>query len=85
MHTLQLLSTTHLQISWHNINFKLSLVYILINEIDQWFYQLDHVTFLKICKFYIVLLLNLFHPYVNFIVGGKVGISSKMVLIWEYF
>ena len=38
----------YLQISSYDINFKLSLVYILINEVDQWFYQLDHVTFLKI-------------------------------------
>ena len=49
MRTLQLLIITHyLQISWHDMNFKLSLVYILINEVGQWFYELDHVTFLKI-------------------------------------
>ena len=36
MRTLQLLITTHcLQISWHDMDFKLSLVYILINEIGQ--------------------------------------------------
>ena len=48
MRTLQLLITTHyLQISWHEMNFKLSLVYILINEVGQWFHQLDHVTLSK--------------------------------------
>ena len=66
--------------------------YIFINEVGQWFYQLDHVTwsktFLKIiliCKFYLVLLPNLFHRYVDFIDGGKVSISGKMVHIWECF
>ena len=49
MRTLQLLIITHyLQISWHDMDFKLLLVYILINEVGQWFYELDHVTFLKI-------------------------------------
>ena len=41
--------------------------------------------FILICKLYIVLLPNLFHPYVTIIAGGKVVISGKMVHIWEYF
>ena len=47
-----------------------SLVSILINEVGQWFYQLDHVTLSKnifwFVKLYIVRLPNLFHPNVNF-------------------
>ena len=36
MPTLQLLIAMHyLQICGHDVNFKLSLVYILINEVDQ--------------------------------------------------
>ena len=85
MRTLKLLITTHyLQISWHEINFKLSLVYILINEVGLWFYQPDHVTFSKNI-FWSVLLPNLFHPNVNFIAGGKVGISSKILHVSKYF
>ena len=56
--------------SWHEMNFKLSLVYILINEVGQWFYLLDHVVLSKnifwFVKLYIVRLPNLFHPNVNF-------------------
>ena len=37
--------------------------------------------YILICKFYIVILPNLFCPYVNFIAGGKVGNSSKTVHI----
>ena len=49
MDTSQLLITTYyLQISWHDMSFKFPMGYILINEVGQWFYQLDHVTFLKI-------------------------------------
>ena len=33
-------------LTWYEF-LKLSLVYILINEVGQWFYQLDHVTFSK--------------------------------------
>ena len=36
-----------LEISWHEMNFKFSLVYIMINEVGHWFYQLDGVTFSK--------------------------------------
>ena len=70
------------------MNFKLSQVYILINEVGQWFYELGHVTFLKIYSNLQILhcvFTKSIPPYVNFIVGGKVGISSKIVHIWEYF
>ena len=50
-----------------------------------WTWSRDFSKNIQNFKFYIVLLPNLFHPYVNFIAGGKVGISSKMVHIWEYF
>ena len=46
MRTLQLpITTYHLQNSWRDMNFKISLVYTLINEVGQWFYQLDHGLF----------------------------------------
>ena len=48
MLTLQLLITRHYsQIYYNEKNFKLSLVYIWINEVGQRFNQLDHVTFSK--------------------------------------
>ena len=64
--------------------------YILINEVGQWFYQLDHVTFPKnvaipVCKLYIVLLLNLLRPNVSFIAHVKIDISSKKLHSWKCF
>ena len=48
MRKLQLFIATHyLKVFWHDINLKLTLGYFLINEIDQWSYQLDRVTFSK--------------------------------------
>ena len=37
----------YLQVSWHDMNLKLTLGYFLINKVGHWFYQLDHVTFSK--------------------------------------
>ena len=49
MRKLQLLITTYyLQFFWHDMNLKLKLGYIFMNEVGQWFYQLDHVAFSKI-------------------------------------
>ena len=58
-----------LQVSWNDMDLKLSLGYFLINEVGQWFYQLDHVTFSKnvfLFKFCTVLLPNMLHPEDNF-------------------
>ena len=54
----------------------------LLNEIDQWFRQLDLVTKTLLrsvlcCKLYIVLLLNLLGLNVHFVPYGKVVISGN--------
>ena len=56
MRKLQLFITTYyLQVSWHDMDLKLTFGCFLINKVAQWFYQLDHVTFSKkcilVCKF----------------------------------
>ena len=82
---LQLLITTYLQISWHNMNLKLTLG-IQFDCIDQWF---DQVAFSKncilVCKLYTAHLPNLLRTNVNFIGGVKVDISSKKLHTRNYF
>ena len=52
----------------------------LVNDFTNLIVRL-FLKYILICKIYIVLLPNLFHPYVNFIADGKVGIFSKIVHI----
>ena len=82
---LQLLITTYLQISWHNMNLKLTLG-IQFDCIGQWF---DQVAFSKncilVCKLYTAHLPNLLRTNVNFIGGVKVDISSKKLHTRNYF
>ena len=48
MRKLQLFITRYdWQVSWHDMNFKLTLGYLLTNEVGQWSNQLDRVTFSK--------------------------------------
>ena len=82
MRTLQLLITTcSLQISWHDMNFKLTLRI----HFEKWNWSMILSTWSRdffwkhilVSKLYTVLLPNLFRPYVSFIAGGKFGICSK--------
>ena len=62
------------------MNLKLSLVYILINEVGQWFYQLDHVTFWKNIFWFVNCAMFFYQIYFvqmsTLYLLDKVGISS---------
>ena len=81
---LQILITLLLRIIYKFLDmiwiWNLHWAYISINEVGQWFNQLDHVSFSKncnmVCKLYAALLPNLFLSNFNFITGVKVDIKS---------
>ena len=84
---LLLIATYYLQISWHDMNLKLTLGL----QFDKWSWSMNLSTWSRdffykwvlVSKFYTVLLPNILRPNINFVAGVKDDISTTIQKILE--